>query len=182
MTLDQKCEENPELLGLFDRIVRNVEQEASLKKIRYYASLTNSAVVGAVNDWRMDEKLSYARYLPDMTEVDFMILQMGEFHTAGQFGDVDGSVHGLFGEQTVTLSAIRTSLNPDVEVLRSNPTSGLPDGIVDAALNRLVNFGFLHRILPMYLSGEIKLNDPDVKFTITASGLRFHNWCLIEAS
>lgn len=185
--LETAFEEAPALRDLFDRIIRNVEQETVNEKLRYQANLARSAILAPNFNARHEEFQHHTNAILTMSTLDFEILRI--LPTGAVWGDFDheGEAAGITG-QPVKLQELIAGLDITSPMVRlteapRRPTERpLPDGYLSACLIRLVNLGFVDEITSNPIGPRPSRSHPDTEYKLLALGYRFLVWCDREGS
>ena len=177
----------PALQDLFDRIIRNVEQETVIEKLRYQANLARSAILASDFDTRHEEFQHHTNAILTMSTLDFEILRI--LPTGAVWGDVDheGEAAGISG-QPVKLQELIANLDitsPMVRLTgapRRQTERPLPDGYLSACLIQLINLGFIDEIIPNLIGATPSRSHQNTEYKLLALGYRFLEWCDREGS
>ena len=180
--LETTLGEAPALRDLFDRIIRNVEQETVIEKLRYQANLARSAILVPDFDARHEEFQHHTNAILTMSTLDFEIIRI--LPTGAVWGDVDheGEAAGI-SDQSVKLQELIAGLDitsPMVrltEAPRRQTERSLPDGYLSACLIRLIGLGFIDEELPSLWDAGASRSHPDTEYKLLALGYRFLVWC-----
>lgn len=180
--LETILDDTPALRDLFDRIIRNVEQETVNEKLRYQANLSRTAVLASDFGAKSEEFQHHTNAILTLSTLDFDILRILPSGALWEDVDHDGEVAGITSvpvkRQWLSASLDITSPLAKLTDVPRRPTERpLPEGYLSSSLSRLVSLGFIDEALPSLFGAGASRADPETEYRLLALGYRFLAWC-----